>query len=109
MKQIAAPVMAVDATQPPDGRPGRTAEEHLSRYLGGDDALETEAATGVGAGRFRTYIGKPQGSDAYFRKLARRRWHQGRTSGGKWSPPARRGDRPVDRVAAFRRYHALGP
>jgi hypothetical protein len=60
----------------------------------------------VGRGRFRTYIGKPKALDAYYRKL-------------KWTAPAQEGtsgwevvalsawtrDRPVDRVAAFRRYH----
>jgi hypothetical protein len=68
------------------------------------DALETEAATGVGAGRFRTYIGKPKAWTRITASSSGRRRHQ-KAYIGKWSPSQRGGDGAVDRVAAFRRYH----
>jgi hypothetical protein len=70
------------------------------------DALETEAATGVGAGTVQDLHREAQGLDAYYRKLKldgagiRKAY-----IGGKWSPSQRGGDGAVDRVAAFRRYH----
>jgi hypothetical protein len=47
--------------------------------------------------------------DAYFRKLKLDGAGIRGVHRGKWSPRSAAGDRPVDRVAAFRRYHALGP
>lgn len=109
MKQIRAAQQHVDA------KSNRTASldeycQHLWRYLTVYDVLWKQKLRRVWArGRFRTYIGKPQALDAYFRKLKLdgagvRRAYIG---GGKWSPSQRgRETGPVDLVSRrFRMYH----